>query len=110
MGRMVSCAPKSAHSKERRAHLALIAVVFTFRSHYWLWCPVIAPIVGALGASYIPSLGVGPPSDRVRCLSVGVFLYDACIFTGAESILNKPCVSSSTPVSESKRLTERTLQ
>ncbi|KAI0712513.1 aquaporin [Earliella scabrosa] len=43
--------------------------VFTFRSHYWLWCPVIAPIIGAL---------------------VGVFLYDACIFTGAESILNKP--------------------
>ncbi|KAI0769916.1 aquaporin [Fomes fomentarius] len=38
-------------------------------NHYWLWCPVIAPIIGAL---------------------VGVFLYDACLFTGAESILNKP--------------------
>ncbi|KAI0771203.1 aquaporin [Trametes elegans] len=45
------------------------ADVFTFRSHYWLWCPVIAPIVGAL---------------------VGVLIYDACFFTGAESILNKP--------------------
>ncbi|KAI0755223.1 aquaporin [Daedaleopsis nitida] len=43
--------------------------VFTFRSQYWLWCPVIAPIIGAL---------------------VGVFLYDAFFFTGAESLLNKP--------------------
>ncbi|TBU23203.1 aquaporin [Dichomitus squalens] len=43
--------------------------VFSFRSQYWLWCPVIAPIVGAL---------------------VGTFLYDLLFFTGAESILNRP--------------------
>jgi len=43
--------------------------VYTFRNQYWLWCPVIAPIVGAL---------------------VGAFLYDAFFYTGAESILNKP--------------------
>lgn len=43
--------------------------VFTFRSQYWLWCPVIAPIVGAL---------------------VGTGIYDLLFFTGAESIVNKP--------------------
>ncbi|KAI0632398.1 aquaporin [Trametes polyzona] len=43
--------------------------VFTFRNHYWLWCPVIGPIAGAL---------------------VGTFIYDALFFTGAESLLNKP--------------------
>ncbi|OBZ68878.1 Aquaporin-9 [Grifola frondosa] len=43
--------------------------VFTFRNQYWLWCPVIGPIVGAL---------------------VGTFLYDLFFFTGSESILNKP--------------------
>ncbi|KAI0953644.1 hypothetical protein AcW1_007813 [Taiwanofungus camphoratus] len=43
--------------------------VFTFRNQYWIWCPVMGPILGAL---------------------VGVFIYDAFIFTGGESILNKP--------------------
>ncbi|KAF8195403.1 aquaporin [Pholiota molesta] len=43
--------------------------VFTFRNHYWLWCPVLAPIIGALCAT---------------------FIYDACLYTGDESILNKP--------------------
>jgi len=43
--------------------------VFTYRNQYWLWCPVIAPIAGAL---------------------IGTLLYDAFIFRGAESILNKP--------------------
>ncbi|RPD62715.1 aquaporin [Lentinus tigrinus ALCF2SS1-7] len=43
--------------------------VFSFRHQYWLWCPVIAPIVGAL---------------------VGTFIYDALFFTGSESIVNRP--------------------
>ncbi|KZT67246.1 major intrinsic protein superfamily membrane channel protein [Daedalea quercina L-15889] len=43
--------------------------VFTYRSQYWLWCPIIAPIVGAL---------------------IGTLLYDAFIFTGSESLLNRP--------------------
>ncbi|KAI0081664.1 aquaporin [Panus rudis PR-1116 ss-1] len=43
--------------------------VFTFRNHYWLWCPVITPIIGAV---------------------VGTFIYDLFIFTGSESVLNKP--------------------
>lgn len=43
--------------------------VFTFRNQYWLWCPIIAPIVGAL---------------------IGTFIYDTFIFTGAESIMNRP--------------------
>lgn len=44
-------------------------VVFTFRHEYWIWCPIMGPITGAL---------------------TGVFLYDTFIFIGAESILNRP--------------------
>jgi len=43
--------------------------VFTFRSQYWLWCPVIAPICGCL---------------------TGGFVYDMLIFTGSESVVNTP--------------------
>ncbi|KAJ6508473.1 aquaporin [Mycena sanguinolenta] len=43
--------------------------VYTFRSQYWLWCPIIAPICGA---------------------QVGALFYDAFIYTGDESPLNKP--------------------
>ncbi|KZT27358.1 aquaporin [Neolentinus lepideus HHB14362 ss-1] len=43
--------------------------VFTFRNQYWLWCPVLGPILGA---------------------QAGTLIYDSLIFTGAESILNKP--------------------
>ncbi|KII90783.1 hypothetical protein PLICRDRAFT_697263 [Plicaturopsis crispa FD-325 SS-3] len=43
--------------------------VYTFRNHYWLWCPVIAPIIGA---------------------QFGTFVYDALLYTGSESILNRP--------------------
>ncbi|TFY80758.1 hypothetical protein EWM64_g3254 [Hericium alpestre] len=43
--------------------------VFDFRSQYWLWCPILASISGGL---------------------VGAFVYDALIFTGSESILNRP--------------------
>jgi len=43
--------------------------VYTFRNEYWLWCPIIAPILGA---------------------QVGAIFYDAFLFTGEESIFNKP--------------------
>ncbi|PCH34310.1 aquaporin [Wolfiporia cocos MD-104 SS10] len=43
--------------------------VFTYRNQYWLWCPIIGPIVGAV---------------------LGTLIYDAFIFTGGESVLNKP--------------------
>lgn len=42
--------------------------VFTFRNQYWLWCPVIAPYLGALA---------------------GAGFYDIFLFTGKESIVNK---------------------
>ncbi|KAM5541375.1 hypothetical protein V8D89_004929, partial [Ganoderma adspersum] len=42
--------------------------VFTFKNQYWLWCPVLAPIVGAL---------------------VGVFFYDLFFYSGTDSILSK---------------------
>lgn len=37
-------------------------------SQYWLWCGVLAPILGGL---------------------VATFVYDAFLFTGQESIFNK---------------------
>lgn len=44
-------------------------IVFNFRDQYWLWCPILGPIAGGL---------------------VGAFVYDALIFLGDESILNRP--------------------
>ncbi|KAF7364987.1 hypothetical protein MVEN_00369600 [Mycena venus] len=43
--------------------------VYTFRNHYWLWCPIIAPILGA---------------------QAGSMFYDAFIYTGEESPFNRP--------------------
>ncbi|THH05163.1 hypothetical protein EW145_g5003 [Phellinidium pouzarii] len=43
--------------------------VFNFRHQYWLWCGVLAPILGAL---------------------VATFLYDLFMYTGSESLLNRP--------------------
>ncbi|PPR03511.1 hypothetical protein CVT24_006999 [Panaeolus cyanescens] len=43
--------------------------VFTFRNQYWIWCPVMAPILGAL---------------------TGALVYDAFIYVGEDSIINKP--------------------
>ncbi|KAH8080731.1 aquaporin [Cristinia sonorae] len=42
--------------------------VFTYRNHYWIWCGIMAPILGGI---------------------TGVFAYDALIFTGDESVLNR---------------------
>ncbi|KAJ8495278.1 hypothetical protein ONZ45_g12942 [Pleurotus djamor] len=41
--------------------------VFTFRNQYWLWCPVIAPVLGA---------------------QVAAFFYDLFLFNGEEGIFN----------------------
>lgn len=43
--------------------------VFTFRNQYWLWCGVLAPILGALTATAV---------------------YDTFVYTGGESIVNRP--------------------
>ncbi|KAF8645150.1 hypothetical protein AX16_007978 [Volvariella volvacea WC 439] len=42
--------------------------VFTFRNHYWIWCPVMAPILGA---------------------QVGALFYDVFFYTGKDSPINK---------------------
>lgn len=60
--------------------------VFNYRNQFWLWCPIIAPICGALGECLITPIVTGDPDHP----QVATFLYDAFIFTGAESILNKP--------------------
>jgi len=43
--------------------------VFTFRNQYWIWCPIMGPILGAL---------------------FGAFVYDAFLYTGEENILERP--------------------
>lgn len=48
---------------------SFLHIVFTFRHEYWIWCPVMAPILGAL---------------------VGTGLYDTFFFVGGESIVNTP--------------------
>ncbi|KAJ7628580.1 major intrinsic protein superfamily membrane channel protein [Roridomyces roridus] len=45
--------------------------VYTFRNQYWLWCPVIAPILGA---------------------QAGTIFYDVLLFNGPESRINRPRV------------------
>ncbi|KAF8639161.1 hypothetical protein AX17_001649 [Amanita inopinata Kibby_2008] len=43
--------------------------VYTFRNQYWLWCPIIAPILGA---------------------QAGTMFYDIFLYNGNDSITNKP--------------------
>ena len=45
--------------------------VFNYRNQYWLWCPILGPIFGMMSAA---------------------FFYDAFLYKGPESILNKPYV------------------
>ncbi|CUA75240.1 putative membrane protein YFL054C [Saccharomyces cerevisiae S288c] [Rhizoctonia solani] len=47
--------------------------VWNYRSQYWLYTPIIGPIVGAI---------------------LGTMIYDAFIFTGSESIFNKPSAAA----------------
>ncbi|KAG6914093.1 hypothetical protein DXG01_002457 [Tephrocybe rancida] len=43
--------------------------VYTYRNQYWVWCPIMAPFLGAL---------------------FGGGFYDLLLYTGDESIFNKP--------------------
>ncbi|KAF8880160.1 aquaporin-like protein [Infundibulicybe gibba] len=42
--------------------------VYTFRSQYWLWCPILAPILGA---------------------QFGTFLYDVLLVAGNDSVVDR---------------------
>ncbi|KAF8892960.1 aquaporin-like protein [Infundibulicybe gibba] len=43
--------------------------VYTFRNQYWLWCPILGPLMGA---------------------QAGAMFYDVFLFEGEESPVNKP--------------------
>jgi len=43
--------------------------VFDFRNQYWIWCPLLGPIFG---------------------MQAGALVYDALVYTGPDSIVNKP--------------------
>ena len=45
--------------------------VFDYRSQYWIWCPILGPILG---------------------MQAGALAYDALVYTGSDSFLNKPYV------------------
>ncbi|KAG7095778.1 hypothetical protein E1B28_006482 [Marasmius oreades] len=44
------------------------SAVYTFRNHYWIWCPIMAPFLGAMA---------------------GTCFYDILMFTGEESVFNR---------------------
>lgn len=46
-------------------------IVFTFKNHYWFWCPLLGSVLGML---------------------FGTLAYDSLIYTGDDSIVNKPWV------------------
>ena len=61
-----------------------LAIVYSFRNQYWLWCPVIGPIVGALGESFYK---VWTTSVLISTnVIVGTFVYDSLFFVGSESL------------------------
>jgi len=43
--------------------------VFDFRNQYWIWCPVLGPILG---------------------MQVGALVYDTLVYVGPDSLVNKP--------------------
>ncbi|KAF8062202.1 major intrinsic protein superfamily membrane channel protein [Lyophyllum atratum] len=43
--------------------------VYTFRNHYWIWCPILGPLLGA---------------------QVGTMFYDAFLYNGEDSRFNQP--------------------
>jgi len=43
--------------------------VFNFRNQYWIWCPLLGPILG---------------------MQMGALVYDILLYTGSDSIVNKP--------------------
>ena len=60
--------------------------VFNFRRQYWLWCPIMAPILGAL---CMLSLFVFCFNVLLIYLTAGTFIYDFLFYRGADSVLNK---------------------
>ena len=46
------------------------------RSHYWIWCPIMGPILGGL---------------------FGAFLYDALLYTGEDNIFAKRFADNTSP-------------
>jgi aquaglyceroporin related protein len=47
--------------------------VFDFRNQYWIWCPILGPILG---------------------MQVGALVYDTLIYTGPNSFVNKPSLEA----------------
>lgn len=53
----------------------LFSPVFDFRHQYWIWCPILGPILG---------------------MQIGALTYDLLVYNGGDSIVNKPYVREMT--------------
>lgn len=58
-------------------------VLFNYRHQYWLWTPILGPIFGGLA---------------------GTCIYDLFMFTGDESIVNKPNAANKLHHARAKRV------
>ena len=58
-------------------------VLFNYRHQYWLWTPILGPIFGGLA---------------------GTCVYDLFMFTGDESIVNKPNATTKLHHARAKRV------
>jgi aquaglyceroporin related protein len=71
MGMNTSYAANPARDLGPRILTAMVGYgleVFSFRNQYWLWCPLLGPVLGML---------------------FGTLVYDVLIYTGSDSIINK---------------------
>ncbi|KAF6757643.1 putative aquaporin 6 [Ephemerocybe angulata] len=53
--------------------------VWTYRHHYWIWCPILAPILGAQAAAWT---------------------YDTFLYSGTDSVITKRLVYDDEPTHE----------
>ena len=75
LGMQTGFAMNPARDLGPRIALAMVGygkdVLFDYRRQYWLWTPILGPLVGGMA---------------------GAAIYDGLLFTGNESIFNKPLV------------------
>ncbi|KIJ62605.1 hypothetical protein HYDPIDRAFT_114262 [Hydnomerulius pinastri MD-312] len=72
MGMNTSYALNPARDLGPRLVTAMVgygSAVFEYRNQYWIWCTILGPVLGML---------------------FGAFTYDMLVYTGGESIVNKP--------------------
>jgi len=87
LGMQTAYALNPARDLGPRVALAMVGyskdVLFNYRHQYWLWTPILGPILGGLA---------------------GTCVYDLFMFTGDESIVNKPNAATKLHRARAKRV------